>query len=268
MDPAVCRDAHCVSLLTDFGNIDGYVGAVKGLLLSVNPRLTLVDLSHDIESHDVVQAAYVLGRHYRYFPRGTVHLAVVDPGVGGKRRGVVVESADWLFVGPDNGIFSHIYDELEAAIFAIDEASLLPQQPSDLFHARDIFAPIAGRLTLGLPACEVGSPLDECVSIPLSRPLTTARGIEGHVIHVDRFGNMVTDIPIDLVRSEIGETECVIEVADRKIEMIRRSYDCVESGELLAVFGSSGFLEISANMRNAAELLAAARGEPVVVTCR
>lgn len=268
VDPGLCRDTHCVSLLTDFGTTDGYVGAVKGVLLSTNPRIRLVDLTHGIEPHDVEQAAYVLGRHYRSFPRGTVHFAVVDPGVGGSRRALVVESVDYLFVGPDNGIFSPVYDDAEVHVFEVGGRSLMPYEPSDLFHARDIFAPIAGRLTLGLPPCEVGPPLEKWVRLPLLRASATAGGIEGHVIYIDRFGNCVTNIPADLLRSEIGPEACAIEVADLRIEAFGQSYESVDPGELLGVVGSSGYLEISANRAKASELLQAARGCPVRVIRR
>jgi S-adenosylmethionine hydrolase len=266
VDSGLCRDAACVSLLTDFGSADGYVGAVRGILLSIHPRLTIVDVTHDIEPHDVVQASYVLGRHYRTFPRGTVHIAVVDPGVGGKRLGIVVETADYLFVGPDNGIFSYVYEEGNSLVFRIDDSSLVSSKVSDLFHARDIFAPVAARLTLGLPASEVGAALSDYVRLTMPRAAVSDKAIEGHVVHIDSFGNIVTDISHELYRSRIGDSRCKVLIGDSAIETLGRSYDSAEPGQLVAVFGSSGHLEISANRSRASEILHSFRGQIVTVT--
>lgn len=252
-----------VTLLTDFGLRDGYVAAVKGVLLSRCPEVRLVDVSHEIPPGAIATAAFVLGQAVPYFPAGTVHLAVVDPGVGSVRRAVACEVGTQRFVAPDNGLLSRVLDGGPLRAFELREPQLWRDEVSAVFHGRDVFGPVAAHLAAGGALERVGPPLDPATLVRLEWPEPTPRDREfvARIVHVDRFGNLVTSLRI---AGEPART-CVVEVAGRTIP-VRRTYSDVESGELLALRGSSGLLEIAANGASAAELLGVGPGD--VVTWR
>jgi S-adenosylmethionine hydrolase len=240
--------AAIVTLTTDFGQEDGYVGAMKGVLLSRAPGVTLVDITHDLPRHDIAAAANALLDAAPHFPPGTVHLAVVDPGVGGARAAVVVAAAGQLFVGPDNGVFALVAPRPDAA-HAIEDPAFRGEMISATFHGRDLFAPAAARLALGAPPAAAG-------------PAVALRGRldigPGHrVVHVDRFGNLVTNIagspPPARVRLAGGAVA------------VRTTYESVAAGELVAYVGSRGTIEIAVREGSAAALLGAGRGTAVEV---
>src|SRR5215510_5544937 len=187
-----------VTLTTDFGTADGYVGAMKGAILRLAPGTRIVDISHDVPPQDVAAAAFVLFQSANQFPPGTIHVAVVDPGVGGRRREVILDEAGYRFVGPDNGIFSLVCPHVRTA-FHITAPTFRAPVVSATFHGRDIFAPAAARLAAGAAPAEAGPrvPLEGSLG---GRPLLMSHGgrqVTGHVVHVDRFGNLITDIPAD-----------------------------------------------------------------------
>jgi len=241
--------ASIVTLTTDFGVEDGYVGAMKGVILSRAPTVTLVDITHAVPRHDIAAAANALADAAPCFPPGTIHLAVVDPGVGGARTPVVVVAAGQLFVGPDNGLFELAAPQPEAA-FAIAEPAFRREPVSTTFHGRDVFAPAAARLALGAAAETAGPP------VALAGRLGLARG--NRVVHVDRFGNLVTDIagvpPGARVR-----------IAGQVIAGVGETYESVATGALCAYVGSRGTLEIAVREGSAAEMLGAGRGTAVEV---
>jgi S-adenosylmethionine hydrolase len=243
-----------VTLLTDFGTADGYVGEVKGVLASLAPEVGVVDVSHDVAPQDVEGARLALARYWRRFPEGTVHLVVVDPGVGSDRQALAVESAGRLLVGPDNGVLSPALLLPLARVVAIP----VPAAVAGTFHGRDVFAPVAARLALGVPLGEVGVSHGD----PVVRRTPEARrqsdgGILGEVIAVDRFGNLVTN----LLAPRGGE----VRVAGRAVGEVVRTYSDAPPGGLVALIGSTGLVEIAQRDGSAARVLGVGRGAPVVL---
>lgn len=240
-----------ISLLTDFGTADYYVGAVKGAILSVNPSAVIVDITHEIPPQEVAAGAFTLLAAYKTFPAGTIHVAVVDPGVGSTRRPIIVSANEQFFVGPDNGLFTYIYDRepLHRTIHVTADHYFRPQ-PSTTFHGRDIFAPVAAALSTGVAVEEFGAEIHDEIRLPsLETPL--------RIIHIDRFGNCVTNITRDQSPSEIV-------VKGRTISEFRQFYGEGDSESLFAIWGSAGFLEISVNGGSAAQVLGVKRGDPIL----
>jgi len=239
-----------ITLLTDFGTADYYVGAVKGAILSVNPSAVLVDLTHEIPPQDVAEGAFTLLAAYKTFPAGTIHVAVVDPGVGSTRRPIIVSANEQFFVGPDNGLFTYIYDrEPSHRIFHVTAERYFRREVSTTFHGRDIFAPVAAALSTGVPLEEFGAEITDEVRLPsLETPL--------RIIHIDHFGNCATNITRDRSPSEIV-------VKGRTISEFREFYGAGAGESLFAIWGSAGFLEISVNGGSAAQVLGIKRGDPV-----
>lgn len=242
-----------ITLLTDFGTADGYVAEMKGVLLSGAPEARLVDVTHDIAPQDVEAGRLAIARYWRRYPAGTVHLAVVDPGVGTARAAIAVASDGRFLVGPDNGLLS------PALLFSGAQAVALPLPPgaSATFHGRDVFAPAAARLAAGAPLDALGRPFEEPIVRRTPEPRRRPDGaIEGEVITVDRFGNAVTNL--------LAPRGGVLEVAGTRLP-VRRSYGDVAPRELTALVGSNGLLEVAQRDGSAAEQLGLRRGSPVVL---
>lgn len=259
-----------IALLTDFGLADHYVGAMKGAILSVCPEATLVDVVHEIPAHDVDAGALALDASYRHFPGGTVFVAVVDPGVGTDRRPLAVGAGRWLFVGPDNGLFTHVLDaHPRARVHLLANPTLYRSPASPVFHGRDLFGPAAGHLARGLPLEEVGPPIDDPARLSLPAKARTAAGIVGTVLHVDRFGNLVTNVTeadlADLGGRGPGRLE--VELGGATLPLAR-TYADVPEGRACALVGSSGRLEIAVHRGRADALPGAGRGRPVLVRRR
>ena len=242
-----------ITLLTDFGTADYFVGAVKGAILSVNPAAVIVDITHEIPPQDIAAGAFTLLAAYKTFPAGTIHVAVVDPGVGSTRRPIIVSVNEQFFVGPDNGLFSYIYDrEPSHKTFHVTADRFFRPSVSSTFHGRDIFAPVAAALSNGVVPEEFGPEINDQVRLPsLETPL--------RIIHIDRFGNCVTNITRDLSPREIV-------VKGRTISEFRQFYGDGDDQSLFAIWGSAGFLEISVNGGSAAKVLGAKRGDEVSLT--
>lgn len=254
-----------VTLLTDFGTADYFVAAMKAAVLARAPGATLVDVTHEVPPQDVAAAAFTLLAVYRDFPPGTTHVAVVDPGVGSARRALLVEAAGQRFVGPDNGIFGYVLErEPGARAFHLDRPAVFRHPVSDTFHGRDVFAPVAGALAAGAEPAALGTEVHDPVrteSIAVRR--LPGGGLRGVVLHVDRFGNCVTTLPGEEVPADAAGG--VLEVGGREVRSLRRHYAGAEPGELFAVRGSAGFLEVSVNGASAAALLGVRRGDPVTL---
>lgn len=253
-----------VTLLTDFGTRDYFVGAMKGALLSVNPEAQIVDITHEVAPHDVEEAAFTLLAAYETFPAGTVHVAVVDPGVGSARRAIAVESAGQLFVGPDNGVFGHVYERLgRFRVFHAVKKKFFRKPVSTTFHGRDVFAPVAGALSRGTRARELGPEVTDFVRLPFAAPFQRdASTLVATVIHVDRFGNCVTNVvPRDLGEGA-SERGASLIVEGREISSFRSFFADESSapGEPFAVWGSAGLLEIAVFKDSAARVLRLGRG--------
>ncbi len=271
-----------ITLTTDFGADDAYVAIMKGVILSTNPEVNIVDITHSVEPQNVYQAAFILGYTYRYFPKKTVHVAVVDPGVGSERRGVILKTPSALFVAPDNGILSYVIDELSSSkgsvaqyspdqdlvtlgkgfeVVAITEPRFWRQPVSTTFHGRDIFAPVAATLTLDISPYELGEKITSLHVFPILKPLVDYQGnLIGHILHVDHFGNLITNIK----RVNLPGKDIPIEVAGRLIQGITDYY--AEGEELMAIIGSSGYLEIALKNGSAADFLNTAIGDEIKVT--
>jgi S-adenosyl-L-methionine hydrolase (adenosine-forming) len=232
-----CADKTLITLLTDFGTADSYVAEVKGVLLSAAAGTTLVDVTHSVQPGDVRAAAYLLGRVWHRFPTGTVHLAVVDPGVGTERAALALEAHGHYFVGPDNGIFTFILRDTEVRIVAL----ATPDGASATFHGRDLFAPAAAALAAGQPLATLGEPLATMPArLAYGEPRYEGKSVVGQVIYVDRFGTLVTNLTPELVPSY-----AVVEVEGLEVGALRRTFGDVATGGLVAYVGSGGQVEIA-----------------------
>ena len=267
-----------ITLTTDFGLNDAYVSAMKGVILGINPEAKLVDICHTIKPQNILQAAFVLSTVYEYFPEGTVHLVVVDPGVGTERKAVILKTSQAYYVAPDNGVLSYIIrdfnnksngenekqhkretiPQLEAVAITRSEFWRSPVSPT--FHGRDILAPVAAQLSLGLPFSEFGEKMTSLTVLPYPRPYRKPDGsLVGHIIHIDNFGNLITDIK----SSDLTELNVTINIANRFISGLSKTY--AEGNGLIALIGSSRYLEISIYGDNAGEFLNAHIGDEVTV---
>lgn len=257
MDP---RQPARITLLTDFGTADGYVAAVRGVIATRAPGVRADDVSHEIPPGDVARAAIALSRYWREYPPGTVHVVVVDPGVGGPRRSLVVSAAGRFGVGPDNGVLTALLDspDLERVV-EIRNERLFRQPVSATFHGRDVFAPVAAFLAQGGLQDTIGPVVaSDVVRLQRSGPVTTETGIRGAVIAVDRFGNLMTDVPGDAAASAED-----VAIGGISVGRVRGTYTDVASGDVLALIGSAGFLEIAVRDGSAADRLGAGPGAVV-----
>jgi S-adenosylmethionine hydrolase len=241
-----------ITLLTDFGLSDSYVAEVKGVLFSQVPALTIVDVSHDVLPGDVQSASYLLSRVWRRYPEGTVHLAVVDPGVGSARRALAGTERGHFFVAPDNGILSFLSSDARFVALPI------PPDASPTFHGRDVFAPAAAALALGKPLAECGSAVSAIERLRTAEPSARGGGWVGTVIYVDRFGTLVTNL-----RPEMLGPEARLAVAGRDAGAVRRTFSDAEPGSLVAFLGSGGTIEIAVRDGSAAATLGAGIGAEI-----
>ena len=257
-----------VTLLTDFGTADYFVAAMKGVILSRDPRIGIVDVSHEVPAHDVRSGAFTLLAVHGSFPAGTVHVGVVDPGVGSRRRPIVAEAGGQLFVGPDNGLFSFVLERAPSArVFHLSEPRFFRHPVSTTFHGRDVFAPAAAALATGASPAEMGEELTDFERFAPMAPERAADGsLRASILHVDRFGNCVTTVSREDLSGEMLERGLVIEVAGRSVGAVRRYFS--EGGtpdEVFGIWGSAGLLELAADRASAAGRLRVRAGEPVVV---
>jgi|YelNatPaOPRAMG01_1025707.scaffolds.fasta_scaffold20317_2 S-adenosylmethionine hydrolase len=273
--------ASIITLTTDFGYDDPYVAAIKAVILSINPNAIIIDITHSVEPQNVLQGAFLLHTAYRYFPNQTIHLAIVDPGVGSERQKLIVKTATAFFVAPDNGILSYVIDELfslegilvqqdeglQRATFktgleavAITDPRFWRHPVSPTFHGRDIFAPVAAALSLGISMYEFGEKTNSLHILPLPKPFLDSRGdLVGQIIHIDRFGNLITNIK----NADVPRKDVIIELGGYSIRGI---YDYYAQGTgALAVWGSSGYLEIAVKDGSARDFLGVTTGAQVKV---
>lgn len=253
-----------VALLTDFGLKDPYVGVMKGVILSVNRNARLIDLSHDVGPQAVLEAYFLLSNSYRYFPVGTLFVAVVDPGVGSDRAVVGVETEKYLFLAPDNGLLGFLEkDGGVKRVVKIANPKYFLHPVSNTFHGRDVFAPVAGHLSLGVDLGRMGPEIEAIRRIEAPAPRFSSEGtVVGEVVGVDSFGNLITNVPgerlekADRVEVRVGKTT---------IDRVLKSYASAKDGRLFGIVGSRGTLEISINRGNAAKKTGAKVGDAVRV---
>jgi S-adenosylmethionine hydrolase len=250
-----------ITLLTDFGTADYFVGAMKGAILSVNPLAIIADITHEVPPQDIQSAAFSLLAAYNTFPAGTIHVAVVDPGVGSARRPIIVSAGEHFFVGPDNGLFTYIYDrESSCEIFHVTAEKYFRQPASTTFHGRDIFAPVAAALSTGVEVEAFGSVITDEVRLDSLVAEVKNGRVEGRIIHIDRFGNCITNITPDVF--EFGNGASLV-IKGETIRKIREFYADSDPNELFAIWGSAGFLEISMNGSSAADKLRIKTGDRI-----
>ncbi len=257
-----------ITLTTDFGLADGYVGTMKGVILGIAPTATIVDISHNVPPQDVHGAAYTLYAAYPYFPQDTIHVVVVDPGVGSERRAIALRTPQATFVAPDNGVLSYVVagEKKVEQIVHLTNPSYHLSPVSRTFHGRDIFAPAAAHLARGVPLTELGDPLTEIIAFPLPRPQVRSDGtVVGQVIHVDRFGNLITSIMATDLADHSLLIEGVIEIKGQSIRGIASNYAEVATGKLLALVGSSDRLEIAVSGGSASQTLGAKVGDEILL---
>jgi S-adenosylmethionine hydrolase len=238
---------------------------MKGTILSINPEARVVDISHSIQPQDIEAAAFTLLAVYQSFPAGSIHVAVVDPGVGSGRRPILVQAGNYSFVGPDNGIFSYIFDrEADFKVFHLTSEQYFRQPVSATFHGRDIFAPIAAVLSLGTSPRKLGKEIGDPIRLQALQPERLKSGrLKGRVIHIDRFGNCITNI----TREDFKDAARV-EIAGKTIKSFKRFFADEGKDKLFGVWGSAGFLELVANRASAVRLLGAKRGQPVFLSSK
>ncbi|MBI3492475.1 MAG: SAM-dependent chlorinase/fluorinase [Acidobacteria bacterium] len=260
-----------IALLTDFGTRDHYAGAMKGVALGICPDAALVDISHDVPAHDVLAGALELAAVYRYFPAGTIFLVVVDPGVGSTRRGIAADAGDFKFVSPDNGVLTAVLDEhAPRRVVELSERRYARPTVSRTFEGRDRFAPAAAWLAKGIELTALGRPAGTIQRLAIPQPHVQADRIDGEVLRVDRFGNLITNIDRKTFDRLAGAPGVPIEVhvGARQVSKVVSTYADAAPGEVCALFGSTDHLEIAANGASAAAELALGRGAPVHVARR
>ena len=255
-----------ITLLTDFGLEDEYVGVLKGVIHGISPTAVIIDVTHGIAPQNIAEAAYTLKASYLYFPEGTIHVAVVDPGVGTVRQIVAVRCGPYIFLAPDNGLLApvlkaHAPDEC----YRVENEDLFRHPVSATFHGRDIFAPVAAHLSQGVPLKTLGRPLnfDALQPLRVQEPRMDATGVlEGEIVGVDRFGNLITNIDGRHI-AELGTGKLDILLGDRLITTVTRTYAHGGPGDILALIGSRNCLEIAVNGASASDVLSMTHGEVV-----
>lgn len=259
---------NLITLTTDFGLRDPFVGAMKGVILGINRHVHLVDLTHEIAPQDILAGALALEAAVSFFPQGAIHLAVVDPGVGSARRALGVASGGHLFVGPDNGLFTFLFTEPGWNVIALEASAYRLSEVSRTFHGRDIFAPAAAYLSLGVPLHRFGPRIADPVRLPWPSSRWEGDRLVGEVIHADRFGNLVTSIRARELTSLGPEDSLAVEVEDGVVSGLSAAYADRSPGELGAIVGSSSRLELFVRDGSARDRLGVARGARVTVRKR
>jgi len=258
------RKKGVITLITDFGDESGYAGIMKGVILTINPNCQIIDITHQISPQGIEEAAFLLHSAYSYFPKYSIHVVVVDPGVGSERKPILIETDRYWFVGPDNGVFSFVFSMKGFnKVWAITNKRYFLPEVSFTFHGRDIFAPIAAHLSLGVPAEELGKELRRFVTLKDLEPRISAGMIKAKVIYIDHFGNLVCNVSQDLFTKVVAGKSFRIAVGRKTIQKLSLSYADAEDGEILALFGSSRWLEISLKDGNCQRALNVKRGAEI-----
>lgn len=259
-----------LSLTTDFGDRDGYVGVMKGVISGIISDVQMIDISHQVTRQDVFHGALVVKENVFYFPEGTVHLVVVDPGVGTERRPIAARIGGHLFVAPDNGVLTPAFESAEQngwdmKVVHIDNPEYWLPKQSNVFHGRDIFAPVAGHLAAGVPLEKVGTEINDAMRIQIPRPEKLANGVMGEVISVDHFGNLATNIPLDMFEDLDDFDSWDVEISNVVISGLVQTFGEGKAGSLVALFGSSDYLDVCVVNGSAADMLEVGVGEQVLI---
>lgn len=249
------KPSGIITFITDFGLTDPYAGAVRGVILSIHREAVLADISHEIPRGNVCEASRVLMDSYKYFPAGTVHLTVVDPGVGGGRRAIAAASGSHFFVGPDNGVFWPVIKDPGSVIVHLNRPRFFLPEVSATFHGRDIFAPVAARVSKGEDMLSMGDAVTDPVKLDLPEPFISSGKLHGRIMRFDHFGNLISNLKRGTVEEFLGPAAPAIRFGSVELREISVTYSSVEQGKMLALFGGSGFLEIAVNGGSAVRLL-------------
>jgi hypothetical protein len=249
-----------LTLTTDFGLSDHYVGTMKGVILGICPQAQMVDISHEVSAFEITEGAYLIAQAYRYFPKKTVHVVVVDPGVGTARRPILLEAAGQYFVAPDNGVLSMVFSQEKHKVRLISNERYFRKPVSHTFHGRDIFAPVAAHVAAGMRSSSVGKLIDDYLRPGFEQPLRSGkRTWNGRILKIDRFGNIVTNFRAsDFPKLEQGDF--CLTIGYHEITVLARNYAECGPGELFAIAGSSGYLEVSVNQGSAAKQIGCVTG--------
>jgi S-adenosyl-L-methionine hydrolase (adenosine-forming) len=256
-----------ITLTTDYGTSDHLVGVIKGVILSINPEVNIVDITHSVIAHDVLDGALTISQAYRYFPPKTIHMVVVDPSVGTQRRPILVAGDQHYFVAPDNGVLSAIYDQSES-LFAwhITSEHYFRQPVSNTFHGRDIFAPVAGWLSKNWQTASFGELIEDLVRFSIPKPKVNGNSIKCVVLKLDNFGNLITNLKGEETPTLIApDAKFTIRAGNAEIKKLLPTFASGAAGEPFAIIGSGGYLELCVNKGNAARVLGIGRGAEVTV---
>lgn len=264
--PARTPISRIITLTTDFGSQDHFVGTMKGVILGIAPRANIVDITHEIKPFNVLEGAFTIAQAYPYFPKGSVHVIVVDPGVGTSRRAILVEAASQYFIGPDNGVFSMIYIGKPHRVREITNKRLFLKEVSQTFHGRDVFAPSAAYLVTGSKPNDYGKIINDYIQLGLLHPhQMSRRAWSGTVLKVDRFGNLITNFHIDQF-PDLRAKSFEVSIGLRRIIDLTPTFGECIPGEPAAIIGSSGYLEVAINQDSAAKVLGCGAGSPAELT--
>jgi S-adenosylmethionine hydrolase len=246
------KPSGIITLTTDFGECDPYVAMMKGVILSINPDAKIIDVTHQIPARSIKEGGMIIKESYTYFPSGTVHVGVVDPGVGGKRRPIAVIADNYFFVGPDNGLFSTIIEtQRHTDVIHLKETKYWMHSISPTFHGRDIFAPVAAHLSLGVNLFRMGEKIDNPTPLAYPLPRENNSDLVGEIIRVDHFGNLITNITREHLNPFLASKDLIIKVGSLTLKKISTTYNDVPESQPLALIGSSNVLEIAVNMGRA-----------------
>lgn len=255
-----------ITLTTDFGLSDHFVGVMKGVILRIAPECTIVDITHEIRPFEITEGAFVVGQTWRWFPKKTIHVAVVDPGVGSARRPILVEAAGQYFIGPDNGLLAMVYMREKARVREIRNDKLFVQPVSATFHGRDVFAPVAARLAAGLTPARIGPIIEDYLKPAFGRPQRTGKRVwTGSILKADRFGNLITNFEASEF-PDILSRPFMLAIGTKEVRTLAPTYAAASPGEPVLVHGSSGFFEVCVREASAARLLGCEAGAPAELT--
>jgi S-adenosyl-L-methionine hydrolase (adenosine-forming) len=255
-----------ITLLTDFGTKDSYVASIKGVILSINPQCTVIDITHQVNPHDVQEGAFILANAYFYFPKGTIHLSVVDPGVGGARKPILLVTQNYFFIGPDNGLLTLVAQrERVKQVVVLTEQRYFLSKVSKTFHGRDLFAPVAAHLSLGIKPVAFGHEMNAIIKIGFQKPMLKEGKLLGEILHIDTFGNLISNIDEERLLGFTKGQLFMIGVGRKTIRGLKEGYWEGKKGETIALLGSSGFLEVSVREENAQKVLKVKKGDPITI---
>jgi len=254
-----------ITLTTDFGTSDHFAGTMKGVILSIRPAAQIVDITHEVQPFEIADGAFIIAQTYRYFPKGTIHVVVVDPGVGSTRRPLLAEIAGHYFVAPDNGILSMVFGAAKAKVWHVTNERYFLHPLSRTFHGRDVFAPVAAHLASGIRPAQFGKRVEDYLRLTFAEPVSGGKNNwAGTILKVDHFGNLATNLHIDQF-ADIKTRAFELKIGGQALSRLALTFTECEPGEVFVIVGSSGYLEIASNQGSAAQALGCGAGTPVAL---